>query len=122
MKKYLFIVLLVGVSVFSCSNPPNPTIDEVKHSFIPISKISYNSINVDDVTIYYKRLNIEAKSIEIGIILRTLSIYPDDKEILSLKKISAKHGANGMIVEGKNVVLLRIESKINDLEKIYDEI
>ena len=122
MKKYLFIVLLVGVSFFSCSNAPKPIADEVKHSFIPISENSYKSINVDDVIIYYKRLNIRAKSEEIGIIIRTSTLYPNEEEILRLKELSAQYGANGLIVEGKNVVLLRIESKINDLKEAYNEI
>ena len=56
---------------------------------------------------YDNRLKIDSKFEEIGVLI--LNLPYDDSYLDEIKIIASEKGANGIIIEGKNAVLLRVE-------------
>ena len=73
-------------------------------SFFPFDAIDYDMVDADNVNVYNNRLEIGNKFEEIGIL--KVKGYPG---IESIKEQAASHGADGIVRDGKNYILVKIK-------------
>ena len=73
-------------------------------SFFPFDAIDYDMVDADNVNVYNNRLEIGNKFEEIGIL--KVKGYPG---IESIKEQAASHGADGIVRDGKNYILVKIQ-------------
>ena len=96
-----FVLFIILIFYYGCIAP--------RLEFISFGETDYEKLDIDQVVIYEDRLKIDSNFEEIGVII--LNQKYQSKLLPQIKLEASKHGANGIIIEGDNAVLLRILSK-----------
>ena len=99
-QKY-FLLFIILIFHYSCIAP--------RLEFISFGVTDYEKLDMNELVIYEDRLKIDSNFEEIGVII--LNQKYQSKLLPEIKLEASKHGANGIIIEGDNAVLLRILNK-----------
>ena len=83
--------------------------------YISFGAYDYPNTLKSQIIVYENRLKIDSKFEEIGVII--LDTIDPNKIMDDIKDMSSKYGANGIIIEGKNAVLLLVEKLSSDEDK-----
>ena len=105
-KKYFQIlpVLLFAFTLISCS-VSKPVIPPT-YDLIKFDSKNYSPTNPAEIIIYSARIDIPQKYVEIGTIK-----FTGEVEIQQLKDLASKNGANALLKEGNNYILLFFSEK-----------
>lgn len=98
------IWFLFPIIVLSVCSPQKESISSI--NVILFNKTQYEPTRPDDIKIYDKRITIPEKFFEIGTIKSNRTF--DDNEI---KAIAAEKGAQAILREGGNFILIRFKEK-----------
>ena len=96
VMSFLFFVLFI----VRCASTHTTT------TLIMFDDKDYSPTNPVDIQIYKSRLELPAKYIEIGTIK-----FEGNPRIEDIKKQAAEKGAMGLILDGNNYILIRLEIK-----------
>lgn len=83
--------------------------------FISFGNYNYEKIDEELIIRYENRLKIDSKFEELGVVI--LNQPFKDSFLEEIKNIASSKGANGIIIEGKNAVLLKVEKLKNNKDK-----
>ena len=83
--------------------------------YISFGDSDYPKTLKTQIIVYEDRLKIDSKFEEIGVIILD-TIYPETI-MEDIKDAASKYGANGIIIEGKNAVLLIVEKPSAEMEE-----
>lgn len=95
------IIIIVIISFVTCKTP------EFNYQYVKYDNEKYLPTKHTEITYYANRLQINQKYKEIGVIKFEGKFYKD-KAI----EIAAKHGANAILIEANNIVLIRYQNPI----------
>lgn len=100
-KKYFLIllVLLFAFTLISCS-VSKPVIPP-SYDLIKFDSKNYSPTDANEIIIYSSRIDIPQKYVEIGTIK-----FEGEVDITKIKELAAKSGANALLREGNNYILL----------------
>ena len=98
------IILILIISLSSCAH--NASV-----MFMPFDSNDYGIVESENVKVFNNRLEIGNKYNEVGIL--KVKGYVD---IQTIKERAGFHGANGIVKDGKNYILVKIvyQTKVND--------
>ncbi len=101
IKKYfqILLVLLFAFTLISCS-ASKPVIPP-SYDLIKFDSKNYSPTDANEIIIYSTRIDIPQKYIEIGTIK-----FEGEIEIIKVKEMAAQNGANALLKEGNNYILL----------------
>ena len=102
LRKAIILILIISLS--SCANNASVL-------FMPFDSNNYGEVDSDNVKVFNNRLEIGNKYDEIGI-LKVRGFV----DIQTIKERAGFHGANGIVKDGKNYILVKIvyQTKVND--------
>lgn len=105
-RKYFKIlsVLLFAFTLISCS-VSKPVIPPT-YNLIKFDSKDYSPTNADEIIIYSARIDIPQKYLEIGTIKFTGKV-----DMNEIKELAAKNGADALLKEGNNYLLLFFSEK-----------
>ena len=92
---FLFILLFAS-TLISCS-----VVTSVAPHLIKFDNNNYPATNANSIVIYAARIDIPRKYLEIGTIK-----FEGEVDIPKVKEIASKNGANALLKEGNNYILL----------------
>ena len=95
----IFILIIYLIFSQSCTPPETNPI-----RYVSFGQNSFNKTKFEDIKIFKNRLNIKSKYDEIGVFI----INDNTITLSQIKKEASKYGANALLFEGKNVVLIRL--------------
>lgn len=94
----ILFILLFASTLTSCYTVFNSTITP---HLIKFDVINYPPTNINEIVIYSARIDIPQKYLEIGTIK-----FEDEVDISKIKELAAQNGANALLKEGNNYILL----------------
>lgn len=111
MTKYrLFYIIIVLFLISNCT----PT----KLTYINFGDEKISHTNPNDIKIFDKRLDINSEFSELGVIIIEGKNEPNIEEV---RLLASENGADGIIKEGKNFVLIKILSnKEKEIKNVYE--
>ena len=99
---YSFIFVTLVLIVISCEPP------SLGFQYVSFNNIKYQNYftQYEEINVYKNRLDIGAKYVEMGVMIMENKVSGDD--INKLKKEAYNLSADGIILEGKNIVLIKL--------------
>ena len=105
---YLVLALLLSSFITNCA------ITTSSYRYISYTDESYAPRNTESIEIFQSRLSITSKYNEIGVIK-----IADDYNLSRIKHIAAEQGADGIIVDIGNAVLIKFIEQ-QEKEELYE--
>jgi len=85
------------------------------YQYIPFSTKELSPSKPLDIQVYHSRLELPGPFEEIGAVKMERQLSEDE-----MKTIAGSHGADGIVLEGQNALLLKLTQKIKKEERIND--
>jgi hypothetical protein len=89
------LIIILSILMISCTTP--------SIRYVDFGSEPFPEIRVDQIVIYKNLLDINGIYVEVGVVIVNGDIALDD-----IFLVASQHGANGVIKDGKNYLLLNI--------------
>lgn len=112
MKKYIKILIkLFFIIIYSCQPPI------IMFDYVPFGDKNFETTvsSSDEIVMFKNRLDIDSQYLEMGVLISNIKI--NDKNIQIIKTEAYHRKADGFLIEGKNIVLIKYIKKLKNDEK-----